>query len=66
MASEQISKSAAGRIIAKYIPRASEVERARATESLHRLARLIIRVHERMERERGPSIREKDASALES
>ena len=54
------------RIVARYMPRASRPEHEGAVQSLHRLARLIVRVNERMARERKLSIRHDAVQAVES
>jgi hypothetical protein len=57
----------AGSVLAAYLATASEEDRAQASESLHRLAWLIIRVHERRLREQRQSgIRACSDSTLDS
>lgn len=54
-------------ILDRYLPNASPEQREEARENLRRLARLIIRVHERLARARGDnSIRANGTAELES
>lgn len=54
-------------ILDRYLPDASPEQREEARENLRRLARLIVRVHERLARERGDkSIRANSTAELES
>ena len=54
-------------ILDRYLPNAAGEEREAARENLRRLARLLIRVHERLELDNPqPPIRASGAPALES
>jgi hypothetical protein len=54
-------------ILDRYLPNASPEQREEARENLRRLARLSIRVHERLARERGDNpIRANGTAELES
>jgi len=54
-------------ILDRYLPNAAPEQREDARENLRRLARLIIRVHTRLARERGDNtIRAKSASEVDS
>jgi hypothetical protein len=54
-------------ILDRYLPHASEEEREAARENLRRLARLLIRVHERLALDTPQeAIRANDEPALES
>jgi hypothetical protein len=54
-------------ILNRYLPNASNEQREEARENLRHLARLLIRVHERLARDNPqPSIRAVADSALES
>ena len=54
-------------ILDRYLPHATSEQREVARENLRRLARLLIRVHERLAREKEtPAIRANAEAALES
>ena len=60
-------RKAGDRIINRYMPGVDTEEREKARDSIHRLARFLIRVHKRLVHEHGDiEIREKAPRALDS